>query len=76
MKANSEVKIAFFDAKPYDIESFKTQNQSFGFDITYFPSHLTETTCPSARATTQSAPLLTTTSLRTSLIISSITGSN
>jgi D-lactate dehydrogenase len=46
MKANSEVKIAFFDAKPYDIESFKTQNQSFGFDITYFPSHLTETTVP------------------------------
>jgi D-lactate dehydrogenase len=46
MKPNHEVKIAFFDAKPYDIESFKTQNQGFGFDITYFPSHLTVDTVP------------------------------
>jgi len=46
LKKNKEVKIAFFDAKPYDIESFQSQNKAFGFDITFFPNHLTETTAP------------------------------
>ena len=37
-------KIAFFDAKPYDIKSFDLCNQEFGFDITYFDAHLDERT--------------------------------
>ena len=35
-----KTKIAFFDAKPYDIASFDAHNQSFGFDIRYYDSHL------------------------------------
>ena len=34
-------KIAFFDAKPYDNEFFNRANDSFGFEIKYFESHLT-----------------------------------
>jgi len=34
-------KIAFFDAKPYDIGSFDEVNKNFNFDIRYFTSHLT-----------------------------------
>jgi D-lactate dehydrogenase len=34
-------KIAFFDAKPYDKESFNELNKEFGFDIRYFRYHLT-----------------------------------
>lgn len=37
-------KIAFFDAKPYDKKSFQEVNKDFGFDITYFESHLDEKT--------------------------------
>ncbi len=33
-------KIAFFDAKPYDIKSFNTLNTEFDYDITYFDAHL------------------------------------
>ena len=33
-------KIAFFDAKPYDKKSFIETNKQFGFDITYFETHL------------------------------------
>ncbi len=33
-------KIAFFDAKPYDRKSFDSVNKDFGFDITYFDTHL------------------------------------
>lgn len=33
-------KIAFFDAKPYDKKSFLEINKAFGFDITYFETHL------------------------------------
>lgn len=40
------IKIAFFDAKPYDIESFDKANEDFGFKITYFKSHLTLETAP------------------------------
>ena len=35
-----KTKIAFFDAKPYDIASFNNHNQHFGFDIHYIDSHL------------------------------------
>lgn len=34
------VKIAFFDAKPYDVESFNKANENFGFEIKYFKGHL------------------------------------
>jgi D-lactate dehydrogenase len=34
-------RIAFFDAKPYDIESFNELNQDYGFTIKYFKFHLT-----------------------------------
>jgi D-lactate dehydrogenase len=34
-------KIAFFDAKPYDRESFDELNKEYGFDIRYFRYHLT-----------------------------------
>ena len=36
----SELKIAFFDAKPYDIKSFDNENQSYGFAIKYFSEKL------------------------------------
>ena len=35
------LKIAFFDAKPYDIEVFNELNKRYGFDIRYFKFHLT-----------------------------------
>ncbi len=34
------IKIAFFDAKPYDIQSFDTVNSAFGFSFKYFNAHL------------------------------------
>lgn len=34
-------KIAFFDAKPYDIESFNELNSKYGYTIKYFKFHLT-----------------------------------
>ena len=34
------IKIAFFDTKPYDRESFENLNKDFGFNITFFNSHL------------------------------------
>jgi len=46
MKSPADLKIAFFDTKPYDRESFERQNQSFGFKLKFFPSHLTEETVP------------------------------
>ncbi len=36
------MKIAFFDAKPYDRESFDRVNSQYAYSIKYFPSHLTE----------------------------------
>ncbi len=33
-------RIAFFDTKPYDEESFNKMNERFGFDIVYFKGHL------------------------------------
>ena len=40
----ASIKIAFFDAKPYDIESFDRINKNFSFRITYFASHLSRET--------------------------------
>ncbi len=34
------VKVAFYDAKPYDQESFDEANRHFGFDIRYYKGHL------------------------------------
>ncbi|MBN2144532.1 MAG: 2-hydroxyacid dehydrogenase [Candidatus Aureabacteria bacterium] len=34
-------KIAFFDAKPYDMESFDNMNKEFGMQIKYIKNHLT-----------------------------------
>lgn len=33
-------KIALFDAKPYDEESFLARNEAFGFDLSFFPVRL------------------------------------
>ncbi len=38
---NSDIKIAFFDSKPYDQESFKDMNSKFGFEVKFFKPHLT-----------------------------------
>ncbi len=38
------MKIAFFDAKPYDKESFEKANAAFGAEITYFETKLNEDT--------------------------------
>jgi len=35
-----KIRIAFFDAKPYDRRSFDRANEVFGFDITYFETRL------------------------------------
>jgi D-lactate dehydrogenase len=37
-------KIAFFDSKNYDRQTFDTENQKYGFDITYFETKLTPAT--------------------------------
>ena len=34
------IKIAFFDSKPYDMEVFKTLNESYGFEIRFYKNHL------------------------------------
>ncbi|OGW79964.1 MAG: hydroxyacid dehydrogenase [Omnitrophica bacterium RIFCSPLOWO2_12_FULL_44_17] len=44
-----EVKIAFFDTKLYDKESFDLINKNFGFNITYFAPHLTPETVSLAK---------------------------
>jgi D-lactate dehydrogenase len=36
-----KTKIAFFDTKPYDKESFNELNKKYGFEIKYFRYHLT-----------------------------------
>jgi D-lactate dehydrogenase len=38
---NNKINIAFFDAKPYDIESFSAINEKYDFKIKYFKFHLT-----------------------------------
>jgi len=43
---HSLINIAFFDAKPYDIESFNKVLKDFDYKITYFKGHLTAETAP------------------------------
>jgi len=43
------IKVAFFDAKPYDIESFDKANKDFNYKISYFKGHLTVETAPLTR---------------------------
>lgn len=38
------IKIAFFDAKPYDIQSFDTVNSAYEFSFKYFNAHLSADT--------------------------------
>ena len=38
------IKIAFFDAKSYDRESFDKVNQNFGFEIVYYKERLSQNT--------------------------------
>jgi D-lactate dehydrogenase len=42
MKEN--IKIAFFDSKPYDKKSFEEANKNYGFNIKFFGAHLTQDT--------------------------------
>jgi D-lactate dehydrogenase len=44
MKVKTPIKIAFFDAKPYDIESFESVLNKEDFKITFFKNHLTSET--------------------------------
>ena len=41
----NRLKIAFFDAKDYDRDSFMKSNENEEFEITYFETRLTERTC-------------------------------
>ena len=43
---DQSIKIAFFDAKPYDRESFDRVNKDFNYKISYFKGHLTIDTVP------------------------------
>ena len=43
-----KIKIAFFDAKDYDKQSFMISNSNEEFDIAYYETRLTEDTCPLA----------------------------
>ncbi|RPJ05008.1 MAG: 2-hydroxyacid dehydrogenase, partial [Spirochaetaceae bacterium] len=35
-----KLRMAFFDSKPYDIQSFDRVNKDFGFEIKYFQGHI------------------------------------
>lgn len=43
------VKIAFFDAKPYDEDSFNVVNKDFNFEIEYYKERLNKKTVPLAK---------------------------
>ena len=43
------VRIAFFDAKSYDIESFNKVNEDYNFDIRYYQERLSLSTVPLAK---------------------------
>lgn len=43
------IKIAFFDAKPYDEASFDTVNRDFNFEIVYYKERLNRKTVPLAK---------------------------
>jgi D-lactate dehydrogenase len=42
----NNIKIAFFDTKPYDKESFEAINKKYNYEVTYFKEHLTKDTAP------------------------------
>ena len=42
------LRIAFFDAKSYDIESFNAVNKDYNFDIRYYQERLIISTVPLA----------------------------
>lgn len=44
-----DIKIAFFDAKPYDEDSFNMVNQNYNFNIEYFKGRLDKQTVPLAK---------------------------
>lgn len=44
MGKDNQISIAFFDSKPYDVESFEEANREFGFALKFFPHHLTHET--------------------------------
>jgi D-lactate dehydrogenase len=46
---DQSIKIAFFDAKPYDIESFNRANKEFNYKFSYFKGHLSPETAPLTR---------------------------
>lgn len=43
------IKIAFFDTKDYDRESFDNQNKKYNYEITYFKNRLSVETAPLAK---------------------------
>ena len=43
------LRIAFFDAKSYDIESFNAVNKDYNFDIRYYQERLSISTVPLAK---------------------------
>lgn len=49
IKGVMRMKIAFFDAKPYDIESFNAVNKDYGYKIKYYEARLTEDTAVMAK---------------------------
>ncbi len=46
---NKNIKIAFFDAKPYDIKSFDLENKAFNYKIEYFNYRLNKETAITAK---------------------------
>ena len=42
------MKIAFFDSRKYDIESFESMNKDYGFTLKFFEDHLSADTLPLA----------------------------
>lgn len=46
---NENLKIALFDAKPYDIRFFTEQNKKYNYDIKFFEYKLNEETAPLAK---------------------------
>jgi len=44
----SDLRVAFFDSKPYDMKSFDSENQSYGYAIKYFSEKLNPDTAPLA----------------------------
>lgn len=37
---HQNIRISFYDAKPYDVENFNRENRKYGFTITYHEEHL------------------------------------